>query len=68
MMGICPRDNNKIVLFNISLFIINIYISCYNCILVQNMKFGGKPNCTCEIVNNKEFPNLASKISSLVIR
>jgi hypothetical protein len=31
------------------------------------MRFGGKPNYTCEIVNIKEFPNLASKISPLVI-
>jgi hypothetical protein len=43
------------------------FISCYNCILVPNMRFGGKPNYTCGIVNNKEFPNLASKISSHII-
>jgi hypothetical protein len=35
------------------LFIINVYVSCYNCILVPNMRFGGKPNYTCEIINNK---------------
>jgi hypothetical protein len=50
------------------LFIINVYISCYNRILVLNMRFGGKPNYTCGIIKNKEFPNLASKISLLVIR
>jgi hypothetical protein len=50
------------------LFRINVYISCYNCLLVPNMSFGGKSNYTCGIINNKEFPNLASKISLLVIR
>jgi hypothetical protein len=59
MMGICPRGNNKVVLFNISL----VHNSCYNYILVPNMRFGGKPNYTCGIINNKEFPNVASKIS-----
>jgi hypothetical protein len=68
MMGICPGGNNKVVLFGIPLFIINVYISCYNCILVPNMTFGGKPNYTCGVVNNKEFPNLASKISLCIIR
>jgi hypothetical protein len=49
------------------LFLNNVYISCYNCILVPNMRFGGKPNYTFGITNNKEFPNLPSKIGSLVI-
>jgi hypothetical protein len=52
-MGICPRGNDKVILFNIPLFIINVYISCHNCILVPNMRFGGKPNYTCGIINNK---------------
>jgi hypothetical protein len=67
-MGICPRGNNKVVLLNIPLFIINVYISCYNYVLVPNMRFGGKPNYTCKVINNKEFPNLASKISPCIIR
>jgi hypothetical protein len=29
--------------------------------LVSNMRFEEKPNNTCGIVNNKEFPNLTSK-------
>jgi hypothetical protein len=36
--------------------------------LPPNIRFGGKPNYMCEIVNNKEFPNLASKISLHIIR
>jgi hypothetical protein len=32
------------------------------------MRFGGKPNYTYGIINNKEFPNLASKICSHIIR
>jgi hypothetical protein len=32
------------------------------------MRFGGKPNYMCEIVKNKVFPNLASKISLLITR
>jgi hypothetical protein len=68
LMGICPRENTKVVSLNIPLFIINIYVSCYNCILVLNMRFGGKPNYTCGIINNKEFPNLVSEISSYIIR
>jgi hypothetical protein len=67
LKGICPRGNNKVVLFNITLFIINVYISCYNCILVPNMRFGGKPNYTRGIVNNKEFRNFASNISLRII-
>jgi hypothetical protein len=67
-MGICPRGSNKVVLLNIPLFIINVYISCYNSVLVLNMRFGGKPNYMCEIINNKEFPNLPSKISPRIIR
>jgi hypothetical protein len=68
LKGICPTGNNKVILFNIPLFIINVYISGYNCILIPNMRFGGKPNYMCGIVNNKEFRNLASKISSRIIR
>jgi hypothetical protein len=49
------------------LFIINVYVSCYNCILVPNMRFGGKSNYICGIIKNKELPNLASKISSHII-
>jgi hypothetical protein len=48
------------------LFIINVYISCYNYIVVLNMRFGGKPNYTCEIINNKEISSLASKTSSCI--
>jgi hypothetical protein len=36
--------------------------------LVPNMRFGGKPNYMCGIINNKEFSNLASKISSPIIQ
>jgi hypothetical protein len=67
-MGICPRGNNKVVLLIFFLFIINVYVSCYDCILVLNMRFGGEPNYTCEIINNKEIPSLASKTSSHIIR
>jgi hypothetical protein len=66
-MGICPRGNNKVVLLIFPLFIINVYVTCYNCILVPNMRFGGKPNYTCGIINNKEIPSLASKTSLHII-
>jgi hypothetical protein len=66
MMGICPRGNNKVVLLNIPLYIINVYVSCYNCILVPNMRFRGA-NYTCGIIKNREFPNLAAKITSHII-
>lgn len=29
---ICPRGNNKVVIIYIFMFMINVYISCYNCI------------------------------------
>jgi hypothetical protein len=65
-MGICPRGNNNVTIF--LLFIINIYVSCYNCILVPNMRFGGNPNYMCGIMNNKEIHSLDSKTSSHIIR
>jgi hypothetical protein len=67
-MGICPRANNKLILFNF--LITNTYFSCYNYILVSNIniKFGGKSHYTCGIINSNKIPNLASKISSYIIR
>jgi hypothetical protein len=34
----------------------------------SNMRLAGKSDYTCEIVNNKENTNIASKISSHIIR
>jgi hypothetical protein len=68
MMGICPSGNNKVVLFIFLYSKLNVYISCYNYILVSNMRLGENPNYIYGIVNNKELTNLASKISSHVIR
>jgi hypothetical protein len=66
-MGICPRGNNKVILLIFLLFIIDVYVSWYNCILVPNTRFGEKPNYTCGIINNKEIPGLASKTSLHII-
>jgi hypothetical protein len=50
------------------LFIIKYLYFMLSLYIGSEYEIGGKPNCACEIVNNKEFPNLTSKISSIVIR
>jgi hypothetical protein len=66
LLEICPRSNNKVVFFIFPLFII-VFIFYAITVLVLNMRFGLKPNYIYGIINNKEFPNLASKISSPII-
>jgi hypothetical protein len=52
---ICPRGNNKVVIIYIFMFMINVYISCYNCI--------NRNISTCVICRQQEVPSMPLKLA-----
>jgi hypothetical protein len=66
-MEICTKGNNKVILFTFFVLLLMVYISCYNCLLVPNVRFGGKPNYTYEIINTKRSLVLPIRLDHILL-